>query len=105
MLVIWLILGAIMILMGIFNRQMQRLLGIKNASEMMVSPNLKRSSMNVEQIGRWLVITLGVNFMVLGLGEALPARISRVISVFLLGLSALMLLVMIAITLANWKAR
>jgi len=105
MFVLWLILGAVMILMGIFNRQMLRLFGYKPASEIMVSPNLKRSSKIVEQIGRWLLITLGVSFVVFGLGVVLPARISYLISFFLIGLSTVMLLAMIAITLASWKAK
>ena len=54
MFALWLILGAVMILMGIFNRQMLRLLGFRPASDIMISPNLKRSSKIVEQIGRWL---------------------------------------------------
>ena len=102
---IWLILGAVMILMGIFNRQMLRLLGVKPASELMVLPNLKHSSKIIEQIGRWLVITLGVSFVFLGLGEILPTRISHLIAFILLGLSAVMVFMMIAITFANWKAK
>jgi hypothetical protein len=105
MFALWLILGAVMILMGIFNRQMLQLLGFKPVSEIMVSPNIKRSSKIIEQIGRWLLITLGVNFVVFGLGVVLPTRISHLISFFLMGLSVVMLLAMIAITLANWKAK
>jgi hypothetical protein len=105
MFALWLILGAVMIFMGIFNRQMMRLLGFKPASEIMVSPNLRRSTKIVEQIGRWLVITLGVSFVVLGLGIVFPSRISHLISILLLGLSAVMLVAMIAITMINWKAK
>ena len=74
-------------------------------SEVVVTPNLKHSSKTIEQIGRWLVITLGVSFLVLGLGGALPNNISYRISFSLLGLSGLMLLAIIGITIANWKAR
>jgi hypothetical protein len=105
MFALWLILGAVMIFMGIFNRQMMRLLGFKPASEIMVSLNLRRSTKIVEQIGRWLVITLGVSFVVLGLGIVFPSRISHLISILLLGLSAVMLVAMIAITMIYWKAK
>jgi uncharacterized membrane protein len=101
----WLILGTFTILAGIFNRQMLQLLGIKPSSEVLTTPNLKYSSRTVERIGRWLVIILGVSFMVLGLGGVLPNNISRNISFSLLGLSGLMLLAMIGITIANWKAK
>ena len=101
----WLIFGIVIILLGIFNRQMLRLLGFKPMSEVLTTPNLKHSSRIIEQIGRWLVITLGVSFLVLGLGGALPNDISHKISFSLLGLSGLMLLAIIGITVANWKAK
>lgn len=102
---IWLILGIVMILMGILNRQILRLLGIKPVSEVITTANLKRSSKTIEQIRRWLVITLGVSFLVLGLGEMLPNNLSRNLSFFLLGLSGLMLLAIFGITIANWRAK
>jgi hypothetical protein len=101
----WLIFGTVTILMGIFNREIMRLVGLKPMSEVIATPNLKHSSRIIEQIGRWLVITLGVSFLVLGLGEALPNDMSNKISFSLLGLSGLMLLAIIGITIANWKAK
>ena len=94
-----------MILIGIFNRQMLRVLGFRPMSEVITAANLKRSSRNIEQIGRWLVITMGVSFLVLGLGEMLPNNVSYKISFSLLGLSGLMLLAIFGITIANWKAK
>jgi hypothetical protein len=101
----WLFFGIVIILAGIFNRQILRFLGFKPTSEVLTIPNLKHSSRITEQIGRWLVITLGLSFLVLGLGGALPNDISHKISFSLLGLSGLMLLTMIGIIVANWKAR
>ena len=101
----WLIFGIVTILVGIFNKQMLRILGYKPMSEVLATPNLKHSSRIIEQIGQWLVITLGASFLVLGLGGALPNDISRKISFLLLGLSGLMLLAILGITIANWKAR
>jgi uncharacterized membrane protein YbhN (UPF0104 family) len=101
----WLFLGMVTILMGIFSKQLSRLLGLKPMSEVIVSPNLKHSSKTIERIGQWLVITLGVSFLILGLGGALPNNISYRISFSLLGLSGLMLLAIIGITIANWKAK
>jgi len=101
----WLIIGIVTILLGIFNRQILRLLGLKPTSEVFTTPNLKHSSRIIEQIGRWIVISLGVSFLVQGLGGALPDDISYKISFSLLGLSGLMILAIIGITLANWKAR
>jgi len=101
----WLILGIVTILMGIFNRQILRLLGFKPVSEVFTTPNLKHSLKIIEQISRWLVIILGAGFLVQGLGGKLPNDIGYKISFLLLGLSALMLLAIIGITIANWKAK
>ncbi len=62
----WFILGIVTILMGIFNRQLLQLLGYKPMSEVFTAANLKRSSRMIEQISRWLVIILGVGFLVQG---------------------------------------
>jgi hypothetical protein len=101
----WLIVGIVTVLMGIFNKQILRLLGLKPMSEVLSTPNLKQSSRIIEQIGQWLMITLGISFLVLGLGGALPNHISEKISFSLLGLSGLMLFAIIGITIANWKAK
>ena len=84
---------------------MLRILGFKPTSEILTTPSLKHSSRIIEQIGQWLVITLGASFLVLGLGGALPNDISRKISFLLLGLSGLMLLAILGITIVNWKAK
>jgi hypothetical protein len=101
----WLIVGTVTILLGIFNRQISRLLGLKPMSELLTIANLKHSSRMIEQMGQWLVITLGVSFFVQGLGETLPNKISNRISFSLLGLSGLLFLAIIGITIANWKAK
>jgi uncharacterized protein YjeT (DUF2065 family) len=109
---IWLILGTVMVLLGIFNKQILRLLGLKPMSEVLTVANLKHSSRAIEQIGRWLVITLGLSFIVQGLGATLPNEARKIIIFSLLGLAGSMLglagsmiLVIIGITIANWKAK
>ena len=101
----WLILATVLIMAGIFNSQILRLLGFKPMSEIFTTPNLKHSSRIIEKIGRWFVIVLGVSFLVQGLGGTLPNDIGYKISLSLFGLSGLMLLAIIAITIANWKAK
>jgi hypothetical protein len=81
------------------------IIGLKPTSAVLTTPNLKHSSRIIEQIGRWLVITLGVSFFVQGLGGTLPNGISYKISFALSGLAGLMLLAIIGITIANWKAK
>ena len=101
----WLILGFFLVLLGIFNRQMLRFLGIKPMSEVFTIPSLTNSSRVVEKLGRWLVILLGMSFLVQGLGSVLPNEISSRITAALLGLVGLMILAIIGITIFNWKIR
>ena len=102
---IWLILGMVMIILGIFNKQILRWLGLKPVSEILTIPNLKHSSRTVEQLGRWLVITLGASFLVQGLGRVLPGDTLSMITYVLLGVAGVLLLGGIGITIANWKAK
>jgi hypothetical protein len=105
MLPIWLIFGIVIILSGIFNKQLLHFMGIKPMSEIFTSANLKRSSRKTEQIGRGILILLGASFLVLGLGNTLPENWTYPISLVLLGLVGVMLVAIFGITIANWKAR
>ena len=82
-----------------------RLLNIKPMSEMFTIPSLTHSSRVIEKLGRWLVIMLGMSFLVQGLGRTLPDEISSRIAVSLLALVGLMIIAMIWITIANWKIK
>ena len=101
----WLFVGSVIILMAVFNKQMLRVLGLKPMSEVFTTPNLKHSSRLIEQIGRWLAITIGLAFFVQGLGEVLPENTGSRISAVLLGLSSVLLLGMFGIAISNWRAR
>ena len=105
MFAIWLFLGSVLLIMGLFNKQMLRLMGLKLMSEVFTTPSLKRSSRRVERIGRWFVIVLGIGFLVHGLGAALPGQAASVISFLLSGVSALLLVAMFLIAIASWKTR
>jgi hypothetical protein len=105
MFVIWIIVGSIAILSGIFNKQVLRLLHLQPMSEVFTTPNLKNSSRIIEQIGRVLVITLGISFLIQGLGTVLPGQASHLISFIMLGLSGFLLFTMFGIAVVNWKAK
>jgi hypothetical protein len=102
---IWLILGSLVILSGVFNKKLLQLLGFRPLSEVFTTPSIKQSSKAIERVGRWLVIALGISFLVQGLGTALPAQLSSLLSALLLGISVLLLLVMFGIAIVNWKTR
>ena len=101
----WLILGLLLVLSGIFSRQILRFLGFKPMSEVFANPSLMQSSRVIEKIGQWLVITLSMSFLVQGLGRAIPNDISSKISFLLLGLVGLMILAMIGINIVKWRVK
>ena len=98
----WLILGGIMILAGIFNKQLLHAFSLKPLSEVFTTPRLKHSSRWIEQAGQWFVIVLGIGFLVQGLGAALPDEVAHTLSLVLLGVSALLLLAIFGIAMVNW---
>jgi hypothetical protein len=102
----WLFIGVITILFGLLNRRLLQLIVLKPLSESLTTPNLQHSSRPIEHIGRWVLITLGMSFLVQGLGKQfLSGEITYRISLTLLGLSGLMILAMIGVMIANWKAK
>jgi hypothetical protein len=101
----WFILGIVMLVAGLFNRQILKWLGSRPNSEIFVNPGRRHSSKIVEQMGGWLAFTLGLSFMVLGLGNALPVAVSSRMLFILLGATGLMLLAMIIITVFHWKTK
>ena len=105
MYIFWLVTGTVTILLAIFNKQVLRLLGLKPTSEVITTPNLKRSSKLSEGIGRWLLVILGVFFILQGLDSIMVGKVSDMILLSLLVVAGLMFLAMVGITLANWKAR
>jgi hypothetical protein len=102
---IWIILGLLMILAGIFNRQILSFLGIRSMSAVFTNPGRAQSTRLIEKIGQWLVITLGVSFLVQGLNGALPNNISALISFVLLGLVGLMILAIIGLSVSQWRIK
>lgn len=102
---IWLILGLLLILAGIFNRQILSFFGIKPISAVFANPRLVQSTRLIEKIGQWLVITLGVSFLVQGLNGALPNNLSALISFVLIGLAGLMILAMIGMSVIVWRIK
>jgi hypothetical protein len=103
MFLIWLILGMTMLLMGIFNKQLLRALHLQPMSEVFATPEIKHASSRIEQVARWLVILLGLGFLVQGSGNALPEALAQIVSSVLLGLSMLLLLAMLGFALVRRK--
>jgi hypothetical protein len=102
---LWLILGFLLVLAGIFHRQVLPSFGIKPMSDVFSDPSLARSRRLIEKLAQWLVITIGISFLVQGLAGVLPNPLNSILSFLLLGVAGLMILAVIGITVVKWKVK
>jgi len=98
--------GILVILSALFSRQLQRLLGIKPRSELFTNPRFQRAEKILEQLGRILMFIFGLGFLVQGPGSLyLPAGTTYSISIAIYGLAGLLLLAVLGVYIASWKAK
>jgi len=98
--------GCLVILSALFSRQLQRLLGIKPRSELFTNPRFQRAEKMIELLGRILMVIFGIGFLVQGPGSLyLPSGATYTISIAIYGLAGLLLLTMLGVYLASWKAK
>lgn len=99
------LLGVVAIVLALLDKQLLRLLGLKPLSEVFTSPRFQRAAKITEKLGRVFLTVFGIGFLVQGIGTLfLPSEVSSVISLVVLGLSGLIVLAMIGVHLAYWKA-
>ena len=98
--------GFLFILLAILNKQLLHWMGIKPMSELFTNPNFQRSAKITESIGQLVFIFLGTGFLVQGLGnQFLSGELTYIISITIFGLSGILILALVGVVLANWKAR
>jgi hypothetical protein len=99
------LLGVLCILLALLNRQLLRWIGLKPLSEVFTTPRFQRSARIIEKLGRLFLMIFGIGLLFQGVGPSLlPGGVAYLISIVVLGLSALILLAMIGVILANRKA-
>jgi hypothetical protein len=99
------LLGVLCILLALLNRQLLRWIGLKPLSEVFTTPRFQRSARITEKLGRLFLMIFGIGLLFQGVGPSLlPGGVAYLISIVVLGLSALILLAMIGVILANRKA-
>ena len=98
--------GSLVILSALFSRQLQRLLGVKPRSELFTNPGFQRAEKILEQLGRLLLLLLGLGLLVQGPGSLyLPAGSTYSISIVMYSLVGLLLLAALGVYIASWKAK
>lgn len=99
------ILGSLIILLALFNKQLLRFIRLKPLSEVFTVPRFQHSAKITETLGRWVVAMIGIGFLIQGIGPTfLSSGATYTISWIVLGLAGLILLSMLGVVLANWKA-
>jgi hypothetical protein len=99
------LLGVLCILLALLNQQLLRWIGLRPLSEVFTTPRFQRSARITEKLGRLFLVIFGIGLLFQGVGPGLlPGGVSYLISIVVLGLSALILLTMIGVILANRKA-
>jgi len=105
-LILFSIIGFLLILLALLNKQLLRRIGIKPMSEVFTNPNFQRSATITEKLGQLLFVVLGAGFLVQGIGSLfLSSKVTYIISITMMGLSGLIILAVFGVVLANWKAK
>jgi hypothetical protein len=100
------IIGFLIILVALFNRQLLRLVKIRPMSEIFTNPKFQRSAKITERLGQLFLLIFGLSFLVQGIGtQFLSSQATYTVSVIFVGASGLLILAMFIVVLANWKAR
>ena len=98
--------GFLFILLALLNKQLLHWIGIKPTSEVFTNPNFQRSARITEKLGRLFLAVFGVGFLVQGVGpQFLSSELTYIASISVEGLSGLIILAMVIVVLANWKAK
>lgn len=103
-----LVIGMLVILLEVLNKQLIRFIGLKPLSEILTNPRFQRSARITEKLWPLFMVILGISFILRGVGTLflLPEVIySYAVSLTLLGLLGLIVLVGIGITFVHWKPR
>jgi hypothetical protein len=104
--ILYSLIGVLIILAALLNKQLLRWIGIKSMSEVFTNPKFQRSARITEKLGRLYLVVFGIGFLVQGLGtQFLSSDVTYTISITILGLSGLIILAMFGVVLANWKAK
>lgn len=97
--------GCFFILLALLSQRLSRFLGYKPWAEMFTTPRFQRSALINGRLGRICLALLGVGFLFQGGGALfLPGGVSQAMSLAALALAGVVILAMLGVTLAHWKA-
>lgn len=98
--------GFLFILLALLNKQLLGWIGIKPMSEVFTNPKFQRSARITEKLGRLFLVVFGAGYLVQGVGTLfLSSEVTYTVSIIVSGIAGLIILAMIIVVLANWKAK
>jgi len=98
--------GFLFILLALLNKPLLRWMGMKPMSEVFTNPKFQRSAKITGKLAQLFLVVFGLSFLVQGVGtQFLSSEGTYKISMIVAGLSRLIILVMIIVVLAHWKAK
>ena len=103
---LFLFVGVLSLFLALLNKKLLLWIGFKPMSELFTNPNFQRSVRITENLVRLFWLIFGISFLFQAL--AAPFFSSDVfykISYAILGLSGVIILTIIGINIANWKAK
>ena len=104
--IIYSVIGILIILLALFNKQLLRWIKMRPMSEMFTNPKFQRSAKITEIFAQVFLVLFGISFLFQGIGARfLSGETTYTVSVIILGMSGLIVLTMFIVVLANWKAK
>jgi hypothetical protein len=101
----FILLGVVMIGVGLLSPQLKRWMSLRERSSIFTEPRFQRSARTTGFVVRIIEISLGVGFLMHGVGSRfLASEITSTVSFLTLGLAGVGILVVFGLVIANWRA-
>ncbi len=100
------LIGFLIILLALFNKQLLRWMKIRPLSEVFINPRFRQSVKVTETLGQLFLVVFGLTWLLQGVGARfLSSETANTASVIILWTSGLILFTMFIVVLANWKGK
>jgi hypothetical protein len=99
-----LVVGVLAIVLAVWHRQAQRLLGIKPAEALFTNPRFQRSARVTGVLSRVFLLLVGLGFLIQAAGPRfLSVEVTYSITLVVVSLIGMLVVAMVGVTLVHWK--
>ena len=101
----WVLVGILTIGFAFVGDRLMKRLGLRNRSQLFTVPHFQRSARTIEKASQVLLLALGLAFLSEGVAHLfLSNQAILILNTILIGVAGITLLIMIAVTIRNWRA-